>query len=556
MQRKTYIIVSLSLAVLFVWFQVIMLNLVWDRNWVKNVSDEGPLMAPQFESSLLHQEYFAVYEEPSTAAPQNAETKYYLIAPEKSDIYKTVALTLKLIRQPYESFSSLDYLPPVAPESLTGLIICTGDTDGIGNIDRIFDYLEQKKEAVFAARLDMSAGNYELLCERLDIVESFGEVNQEGIDFLDDVLLSGLFIDAKVDTVINEVNVGGRSRLYAVGHDDDLPASEHLPVIWRTLYNGGTIYVINSDMLEDFGHMGVLIGVLSQGKDAFIYPIVNSSAYIVSALPYYSTENAANLLKAYSRDIIQLQRDVFWSDLISVSKAMGFDYTFFPYSGEGRDQVEPKLMEYYGKEVSYNDAEIGAYDSKVFQETFPNYVFVSELNFHLDQSQAKVVTQNDAFGYVDSDTVMMPVTTQGVTLTKSQVFQSASLASGLGYTAHLTDFTDIFADESGVDQWTKVKRKYGDSLFEVLHRTKFLEKDTTAEAAAKMKIYLSSNPKIDVFDDRVTISGQDIGETCFILRTVNDITGYENCELTELRFRTYMVKIRDKTAVIYMEEPK
>ena len=562
MQRKTYIIITVSLAVLFVWFQIIMLNLVWDRNWVTNAQAAESTTVSLGTSNLLQSAFVSqppmdaeTMQQNEDVPEQSAYLKYYIIAPEKSAIYDTVALTLKLLRMPFESFTTLDLLPETPPDSLTGVIICTGDTDSIGNVNKLFNYLALKKEALFAAKLDQNASNYYAFCEKLDIVESYGEVAQEGIDFLDDVLLSGLYLDAKVDTVVNDVRVGGRSRLYAVGHNDDVPTNERYPIIWRTLHEGGAVYVINSDMLENFAYMGVLTGVLGQNKEAFVYPIVNSSTFMINALPYYSTENSHNLLTAYSRDIIQLQRDVLWSDIISISKSMEIKYTFFPYTGEGQSDIEAALLEYYGKEISYNSAEIGAYKSDIFAKTFPNYRFATELFYHLPQSGARVIAENNVFGYLDDNTVILPATTQGIRLSQHDVFEAISLSSGLGYLSHLTDLMPIMEDTSGIDQWTQVKRSYGDGLYDLLIRTKHLKKDTAAEAAEKMRVYLQSRPEVDVLENEIIIKGQDIGETFFVFRSVRDITGYENCEMMPLRFKTYLVTVpQGKDAVIHTKE--
>lgn len=549
-KHSTYIIITIFVVLLFFWFQLILLNLIWNNEWVENAESPDVQLSP-----AALQVGQSPKPDDTVSGLKETEIEYYIIAPAENEQSVNIAKTLRLVKRTFKVYKSLDALPKTPPVALTGMLICEGNLDRIGDIEILFSYLEAGKTAIMTNVLDISAENYKKYQSRFGIDYTHGRYKQKDMEFLENVLISGLYFEAKLTVETNKVNINGKTRVYAVAHDEKIKEYyKRNPMIWRTYYKSGAIYIINCDIIKDFSYVGVTVGILGMDKDVFAYPIADAGVFMIDGLPYYSTENQDNIKAVYSHDIVQFQRDILWSDMVSIVKGLKVKYTFYPYVGTEQNKVESKLAEYFGKEMVLLEAEFGVYPSEIFGEMFPGFIQKTSLKYDSETATSKVSFDPGDFGYKD-DMVSLPLISQGSVLDKGDIFKQYSVASGLGYVSHYLDLKDILKSKELEDKWTQYKLEYVRSVYPVSKIYEYLEYLTASEAAAKMAVYLNCDPQVEIGSDEIRIKADKAGSVSFIVRTLRDIVSAENCTYKKLKTGYYKVIVQDKDAVLHTKDP-
>jgi len=528
--------------------------MVWDNSWIENrVSGEFKLPNFTLENTGLLK---SGQKMPVSTATKNKPVKYYIVSPDEDETLENITRTISLMRYSYTVIKSLDELPEIPPEALIGVLINDGNLDNIGNIDRLFEYMKAKKDTVFLKLFDTSSEIFYDYHKRLGIESYGGSYPQRGVDFLEKVLLSGLYFKAEINCKANEIKISGKSRFYAVGYDPQYPKfHDRNPLIWRTFYEGGAIYCFNNDLLKDFKNCGILTGILSTDKEVYVYPVVNAGIQLINAMPYYTDENSDKLTLTYNRDALLFQRDIIWSDLVSIVRGLGTKYTFYPYAGTNQDRMENELLEYYGKQLRLMEGEWGFYESGRLAKMFPKYSASSEYKYEGFGTNNRIMDAANAFGYIGGNKVALPVTMHGALQDKGTIFQAYSLASSFGYVSHMLDLQEVFSDTSGEDIWTDYKLDYVQGFYPVTKLYEFYDFVTASQAAIKMSVFLNSNPDIR-YEKAITDTGteiitsitfgaQNIGETSYILKCKADVVSSSNCKYTRISQGVYLVVVED-----------
>lgn len=559
-KRSTLLVIGAFILLLFVWLQLITLNIFWDDTWVESLQPAGfsatasanlglSDFSPAFPGGSSGETGAQAVEEALTESEKPPQ--YFVLATSENDVYRTVTLTMNLLKIPFLTIQSLDDIPPSLPDELIGMVLCEGDLDAIGDIENMFSFIDPGRTVIMAALLDTSAANYQAHYADFGVDSTGERFKQESVDFLENLLISGTHFETEVNTETNTVSLNGKSRIYAVGFDEDvLPHYNRNPIIWRTYYGDGHMYVVNARILEDFSFVGILTGLLGLDKDVFVYPYVNAKTVVINGLPYFSTENEAYLKELYIRDVVQYQRDVLWSDLNAIASVQELEFTFMPYVGTDQFIVESGLIQYIGKEISYNKSEIGAYPSDLMAVYFPNYQMLTEYSYPFDGVTSKITLERTDYGFLDEDTVSLPMVTQGAFLSNGDVYKSLSTASALGYVSYYIDMLDILQDTSGQDLWDRYRLDFNTNLYSISQRYSYIQTQTAAAAAERMKIYLASQPDITVEQNSITLKAQDIGTTYYVVRTERRITGTENCTVEKIASTYYLVEVQSEDAVI------
>jgi len=490
--------------------------------------------------------------------------RYFIIAPSGSA--PVIERMLILLKCPNQTVTSLDELPDSVPEGLVSLIIYEGNLDNIGNMDILWQYIEQGVSVFFTKILDTSAENYQRYYGRFGIMRDSGRYQQAGIDFLNKLLVSGIFFNADIKTPANKVDLDGTCLVYAVGYDENIKEyKDRNPMIWRTFHDNAYMYFYNCDIIDDFAYIGVFAGIISMDKDVFVYPIANTGVVMLDAMPYFSTVNEENMERLYNRDIIQLQRDVVWSDLISVTKGLDIKYTIYPMVGEKQEELEKKLLESFGKAVAVNRFEFGIYPSKMFAGTFPSYKLTSALRYTSPEMKNKVTFDCSDFGYDSGGTLRIPIATRVVQTDKNMSadqkerahsnnkFKGFSIASALGYFAQYSDLTDIFGNRGAEENWSQYKLDFIQCLYPIAATFDYIKSETVSSAMNKLNVYLNCVPEISIYENEIVITGQEIGDITYIIRTMRKVDYWENCTLRKLSKEYSVVTVGSTNAIIRTE---
>ncbi len=552
-KRSTYIVIMVFVAILFVWIQMLMLNLIWSNDWVVNAESDNK---NDFSEAWSIEKNDA--EMPLATPITDEKAEYIVIAPEANDIYKNVTRTLKLMKISYISCSSVDLLPETVDENLIGLVICTGNLESLGSMSKLLSYISTGVEAYFMDLLDIYSPTFQNYYPIFGIDEVIKRETHKDIDFLENILANGTVFKVEIEPTINNVKLNGTCRKFAVAAEPDeldIKYENRIPVIWRTFYENGPIFVINMDIMGDFAYAGVFSGLLALNKKTFIYPIINSTIVLVDALPFYSTENNENVHTAYARDIVQFQRDVLWSDLTSMMKRLFIKYTYYPYIGTEQESVEQKLLTYYSKDVTLNESEWGYYPSKYFSQTLENYKPRTEMHYPSPDSTSQISFNIRDFGFVSDKTVSLPVISSGSQLDKGDVFKAFSMASAFGYVCHYIDMKEILLNPTGDDLWTGYKLDLVNSIYPFIKTYEVFDTETASDAAVKMNLYLNCKPEYEIYEDKVVIKNNIDSKMSYMVKLSDDVVTIQNCTLKQLRNDMFMVTVNPNSdAVIYLTD--
>ena len=544
---------------MFLLFQLAIFNMGWEGSMLGNGASS--VLAPIIPEKTIHLEKSSSTNE--KLASVLGEPQYFVISSKNDEVYKNVIKTLALIKRPYAAYTSLDQLPQEISSDFVGLVICDANLDEIGNIDVLFSYAEKGKETIFARRLTLSAKNYQRYFTRFGIVYSAGMYEHTGVDFLNKIFISGLFFNANLTTLVNDVTLSGKCQVFAVCADEKAPPyADKTPVIWRTYWSGGAMYFFNNDFMEDFYSVGMFIGVVSMDKDVFLHPIINASSVSLNGLPYLSNESDENMLKTYNRDTVQFQADTIWTDLLSITKQFNLKYTLYPKVGDGQADAEDELLESIGKMVAVNNFEIGVYPSEKFKTVFPNYERAASSYYITGDTKSRIVSDIRNFSYSSDGYVNLPIISSTTTGKREKRaageepdnlnrFRMFSFASGLGYVSHSCDFTSIFSDKEGEDLWSGYKVNFIEEYYPVSQTYDYIDITNASEMAERVRIFLDMVPEINILENEIIVKGQEMGETYYIMRTARRIIDTVNCSVINLKDDFYLVKVSRADALIY-----
>jgi len=304
------------------------------------------------------------------------------------------------------------------------------------------------------------------------------------------------------------------------------------------------MYFINADLMDDFTGAGILVGILGLDKEYFIYPVINSTLLFLDAFPYFDPSVNDDIQRTYNRDLFHFQRDTLWGDLVYISQQRNFRYTLFPHVGPNGAEIEKELWPFLGREVMMNKAEIGIFQSSVFNEILPSYKTAASFQFFSFDTTSRMTLNSRDFGYDTSQIVRLPVITRGFLFSEEEYFRLFSVASALGYISIYEDMREILEDKSGQEKWNLARVDFADSLYPLTNMYHFMNFETASSVASRMKTYLNTPLDVKYENRQMTIkAAPDGNETNYILRTLDRITNPRNCAVIRISEGFYLVTI-------------
>ncbi len=148
-----------------------------------------------------------------------------------------------------------------------------------------------------------------------------------------------------------------------------LSTYNRIPLLWKKDHGSGRFIFFNGTMLNDKNNRGILTNIITLSRDVFIYPVANIKMVHIDDFPApipQGTDDA--IMEEFSRTIPGFYREIWWSDMIRLSKKYDIAYTGFviedygndtrpPFESAGRMDEENLLV--YGKELLNLGGEIG-----------------------------------------------------------------------------------------------------------------------------------------------------------------------------------------------------
>jgi len=237
--------------------------------------------------------------------------------------------------------------------------------DYLDNMQDYLDYIEAGGSLVFLVRPLVDEG-FISISNRLGIKE-YSELNNDtsGIKMLSDIMIGAKDFESDTGFIEN-------SSIDLILDDDVkvyISSCDGLPLLWEKDYGMGSFIVFNGTMLNEKTNRGLIAGIISLGKENLIYPIINIKVMCIDDFPAPIPEGInKEIFEEFNRDIPQFYREVWWSDMIKISKNYDFIYSGFVIQNYG-DNVKPPFEKgryrdtenllIYGKELFGIGGEMG-----------------------------------------------------------------------------------------------------------------------------------------------------------------------------------------------------
>jgi hypothetical protein len=373
--------------------------------------------------------------------------------------------------------------------------------------------------------------------------------------------------------------------------DDSVDYTELPPVLWRTYTEGSNVYVVNTDVFENRGMLGVLTAFVSQSEEYYLYPVVNAQVISVTDFPLLAQENTEQLRSMYSRSSIELNRDVLWPGVDMILRNYGASYNFFMSAQlDYEDESEPEedLLSFYYKEIAKQSVALGLsyqqvsdvelediirQNSSFFQSAMPDYSFTAvcvereqvdslreaSASGKLSSDISLVMTEEKEgqrlFEFLDPDILLASFTQDGFIHESMDDLKMVCLETALGLNNQQVDMRQIFYPESEEEFWNRLSTRWsrGDTYmtdFEVFDNISVYELED------RVRSFLALNYQVEELENgirlRITSPAE---ENSFILRLRNHRIGSAiNADYEKISDTAYLIRSQGDTVEILFED--
>jgi hypothetical protein len=346
--RKLFIII-IALLFLAAGFQLLrsfgMLKLVKNANSLKELPEA---VSPEIPANTDFEKYLIV---------SNTQTQNSLQTEEQ------LKVVFNYMKKDYQAMGSDQKV-----QNLSGydcIFLTFERLDFLINLGDYIDYVNAGGDLVFLTRpiVDKS---FESISSLLGIKKyTKNVVNITGIKVLSDVMMGANGFESKTEAISN-------SSLDLELLPDVIPlltSYTDVPLLWEKDYGKGRFIVFNGTILNAKNNRGVLAGIIGLGKENFIYPVVNVKMIHIDDFPApIPMGRDEKIYEEFSRDIPQFYSEVWWPEMIKISKKFDIKYSSFateaynnntelPLAKGNSKDIQNLLI--YGKELLGIGGEIG-----------------------------------------------------------------------------------------------------------------------------------------------------------------------------------------------------
>lgn len=278
----------------------------------------------------------------------------------------TVFDTLDSMRVPYDSVD-IQSNTPVEFSDYRAVVISFIEIQKINNeILELLDWVEEGGRVMFSIRPDPSE-TFQAIYRKLGIISTSSDfLIASGIEFTSPDLLPGvegqIFGEEFLFHRVNFYSLEETSKVHAVSADEF-----RIPLVWEYAFGNGHIVVVNSDQFNDKSSRGIIGGAYSLLFDAFVYPVINASAFFIDDFPAPLPEGEnETITEIYGRNLRDFFINIWWPDLQAISRDYEIMYSTMIIETYNDDltppfvkQPEIERHQYFGGLVLDGGGELG-----------------------------------------------------------------------------------------------------------------------------------------------------------------------------------------------------
>ena len=577
LKRSEYVVMSLSFVFMLAIFLVISMNYITDSASSNNdITDK-------FDSSA------------HIADPEKLDKEYLIVTGNDTVICENVKRSLEYAKKGYKVSANSYTLNTNDLKGIKAVIVTTPDLNSLGDMILMMNAVKHGINIFFAAVPQEGSDNYDLYCEALGIVSRTGQANIAGFQAFE-----GLFAQ-KGDIVCNDypltvedirVDATCRKYIFEYSPDPNRDQSTMVPLLWRTVYGDGQIFVLNADFLQHSYGMGLCTAVLCGMEPEYAYPIVNAKVYYIDSFPFISYENGDAMMRFYNRDSQAFIKDQVWPNLVTMMKDSdirftGLYYAYLTDAASESTNFNVSTLSYFKKQFSKYGCEFGfggyhpdihtdkELESKALDTSFNQFrfnmgsynlltykysssisqslqnnmlgklrkvsVYVSKLDVPEESSDYQA-----PLGFAKSNVVNMPIICEEVVPSYQDYWKACNMASGIGLSTHYFDMYDVITNTSNYSyEWMTYSQNLAKEFNLLKRGTSWLTERTSAQAGYRAKRFLCVMPQFKFTDNELTITCDNFDDRAtFIVKTSKKLKPDEaKFEATKISDGFYMVEV-------------
>ena len=309
-----------------------------------------------------------LHEATTPEIPANTDFEKYLIVSDKEEINSAstkeqLVAVFNYMKKDYQAASVDQQVQNLS--DFDCIFLTFERLDFLTNLNDYIEYVNKGGNLVFLIRpvVDKS---FESISSLLGI-EKYGKnvITTKGIKVLSDVIMSANGFEYETEDMINS-----SLDLELVSGDEPLLKSyTDVPLLWEKNYGKGRFIVLNGTFLNVKNNRGVLAGIIGLGKENLIYPIINVKMIHIDDFPApIPAGTNEKIYEEFSRDITQFYKEVWWTEMIKISKKFDIKYSSFVIESYNNNTEPPFLrgdpkdkqnLLVFGKELLGIGGEIG-----------------------------------------------------------------------------------------------------------------------------------------------------------------------------------------------------
>ena len=577
LKRSEYVVMSLSFVFMLAIFLVISMNYITDSAASNNE------ITDKFDSST------------HIADVNKLEKEYLIIKGDDTVICNNVKKALEYAKKGYNVAGSVNELTSTDFKGIKAVIVTTPNLGSLGDMILLMNSVKNGVNIFFAALPNEGSDNYDNYCEAMGIVSRTGESSIAGFQTFEGLLVQ------KNDIVCNDypmvaedirIDATCRKYIFEYSPDPNADQSEMVPLLWRTVYGEGQIFVLNADFMEQKYGVGLCIAVMAAMEPDYAYPIVDSKAYFIDSFPFLSYENGDAMMRFYNRDSQAFIKDQVWPNLVTMMKDSdirftGIYYAYltdasrettnfntetlsyfkrqfskygceFAFGGYHKDVLSDKEAEEDAMEASYNQFKynMGNYNLLTYKysDTINQAVQTDMLRklrkvsvyiSKMDVPEGSSEYQAD-LSLADHNIVNLPIICEEAVPSYQDYWKACNMASGLGLSTHYFDMYDIITNKSDFSlEWMAYAQNLAKE-YNLLNRgTSWLSEKSAAQTGYLAKRYLCLMPTITFTDSELNIKCENFDDSAqFIVKTSKKLKPDDaNYEATKISNGFYKVAI-------------
>ena len=470
------------------------------------------------------------------------------------------------------------------------IIIDGSELKTIASKEELNTLLDKGVHIIFSSLPDRSIiENYDLK-EVMGIDKIDENVSQKGIRFLDGFMLGGLMEYEDFNYDVPYVTPSSTTKVFVCGivEEEDKSNEELPPLIWRNVYKGSKIFIVNGPFFESNVGYGILSSIVSQIHEDYIYPIVNANAITINGFPSFSDENKDKLEELYGMNQALLQQDVIFPTLLSLCEKNKLTLSCFltdKYTASSTVNMNLRAFNNYKNEILKMGGEIGVSALNDINEginVFNNKLEAMEIKSILAKNKSRtelteVVNKNKGLSSVEAivgswedgqattefltdKAVFIPITMDGINISDEDMLSFYSAVTSMGLIVQNLDLKDIIYPKSEDYDWVKVSKEYGNYINSYRYKFHMIESENINETGYKIKNFILCNPEINYEENKISIKNEkQVSDNYYILRTEKKVESISSGEVTKIEDDVYLIKTSTKEVDIklkYSEEWK